>query len=80
METNITIPYEDYNELLKKAYLFESIMLDLDYSIQQARLNYRGDDLELGGFDLNDMVKKYCRSRYNTKIRELNKDRKEGDE
>lgn len=70
METMITIPYEDFKELLEKQSLYTCFINDLQYYINESELDYSKKDLDLRT-DIKEFAKKYCSNEYVCKLRKL---------
>ena len=70
METMITIPYEDFKELLEKQSLYTCFINDLQYYINESELDYYKKDLELKT-DIKEFAKKYCFGKYSDKLMKL---------
>ena len=68
METMITIPYEDFKEMLEKVSLCDSILMDLEYLIRDSELDYYKKDLELSG-SMRTFARKFCPDNYEDKLR-----------
>lgn len=66
----ITIPYDDFKKMQKKVSLYESFMLDLEYLISEAQLDYYKKDLEIKD-EVNRFAKKYQAVFYAVKLRNL---------
>ena len=66
----ITIPYEDYKEMLEKNCLYECFMKDLEYLIDDSELDYYKKDLEISS-SVKQFAKKYCPEKYSSKLIQL---------
>ncbi len=73
METMITIPYDDFKEMLEKMTLYNSFKNDLVYLIREAELDYYKKDLDIGS-TVKEFAKKYCSNIYKEKLWSLQKE------
>ena len=67
---SITIPYEDFKEMMEKTRLYENFIMDLEYLISDSELDYYKKDLEIGS-SVKQFAKKYCSEKYSSKLRQL---------
>lgn len=74
----ITIPYEDYKDLLQQSSMLDAILHDINYEINEAELTYDLKNLNLDS-DLRKIAKKYCYSIYNKKFNELKNEKENKD-
>ena len=65
-----TIPYEEYVSLLNCKITLEAIIGDIRYLVDEAELNYNGEDLLLED-DIKMLAKKYIRCDYKKRISDL---------
>lgn len=66
----ITIPLQDYNNLKKYEFMFDNIISEFDFLIENAELNYSKDDLNID-VDFRNLLKKYCQYSYKRRIEKL---------
>lgn len=79
---SITIPYEDFKEMMDYKSRYENFIMDLEYLISDSELDYYKNDLKIGG-TVRQFAKKYCATSYSNKLRRLNDERensKEGEQ
>ena len=65
-----TTPYDEYVSLLNCKISLEAIIGDLRFLIDEAKLNYCGDDLLLED-NIKMLAKKYLRFDYECRLRNL---------
>ena len=70
MET-ITIPYEDYLDLMDAKYNYRDIERELLFIIEDSELSYSKDELSLNEHPMRKLLRKYFLKEYNQKIKKL---------
>ena len=75
----ITIPYDDYKELLDYKMWYEEMEKDLLYIIEKTNLDYYKEDLNFENSKIKDFVEKHFSGTYR-RLKELKENEiKEGD-
>lgn len=70
MET-ITIPYNDYKALMEERTNFVAIQREIEYLMNNSKLNYRKDGLTIEEHDFIVFIEKYYPLSYKKKLNEL---------
>lgn len=70
----ITIPYDDYLDLMDLKYAYLNLERELLYIIEDSELSYSKDELSMNDITMRRLLKKYYRKDYNNKIEKLKKE------
>lgn len=69
--TTITIPYDDYLELMDAKYEYRDIERELLFILRNSELSYSKDKLTFNDNTLDKLIKKYYWNAYKNRLNDL---------
>lgn len=70
----ITIPYDDYLELMEAKYEYKNLEREILYILRTSELSYSKDKLSFNDNTLDKLIKKYYWNEYSRRLNELKKE------